>query len=414
MNTTPTGDRFVSVVIPTFNHATFLPDAIDSALGQDYRNFEIVIVDDGSTDGSRAVAAGYLDRVRYIWQENAGLSAARNAGINAARGGHIAFLDADDTWSPTFLSTVMARWQADPELGAVYTGFSTMDRAGRALPQNGTAAVPEDALHDRLLDGEFFVPSAVVVKRDCFDNVGLFDETLRGSEDWDMWMRVARKYRFAGIPTPLVNYRVHGSNMSGNPEYMLRYQLMVVEKHFGPPGGPPESWPREQQRALAAVYRYAVQGYYLRGDAATAGQYLRCALEANPDLCNNVDMYYELGCADRPLGQRSIRAPIDVEKNGRFVLATLHEIFDQPNLSTRLRGRRRPAIGHACLAMGLLSYGIGRVDLARRYLINGLATNPRLLSDWRAVNTLARSVLGLRVIRALRTMASAGRQVHAR
>ena len=387
----------VSVVIPTFNHAAFLPAAIKSALDQDFADLEIIVVDDGSTDETRAIAAGYGDRVQYLWQENAGLSAARNAGIRAARGQFVALLDADDVWLPDFLSTVMGRWRDDPGLGAVYTGFYSIDQEGHRLPQVSTSTVPAEELYDRLLDGEFFVPSAVVTRRDCFDRVGFFDEALRGSEDWDMWLRVSREYRMAGLPLPLVHYRIHGSNMSGRPDYMLRYQLMVVDKHFGLDDGPPETWPRGRQRAYAAVCRFAAQGYYLAADVEASRRYLGLALEANPDLCVSVDLFYELGCADQPLGQRSIHARLNIEKNAAYLLSSLDQIFSWPGVPPRLRPRARTARGHALLALGLLAYGNERLGLARGYMARALVADPRLLTHRSVLPTLGKALLGRRL-----------------
>ena len=392
----------VSVVIPNFNHGRFLSEAIESALEQEYRDLEIIVVDDGSTDDSRAVVEQHGGKVRYLWQENRGLPAARNTGIRAACGQYVAFLDADDSWLPQFVSSVMARWRQDPALGAVHTGFYSMDHDGRRLPQVGVSTVADDRMHERLVDGEFFVPSSVVARRECFERVGLFDERLRGSEDWDMWLRVAQEYRFAGIARPLVNYRIHGSNMSGDPDYMLRYQLMVAAKHFGPPEGSRESWPPDKQRAYAAVYRYAAQGYYLRGDLVNSRLYLRLALEANPALCECLDLYYELGCADQPLGRRTAGAHIDLEKNASFVLASLDDVFSNPPPSTRLRHRRRGAFGHAYLALGLLAYGSQRLDLVRDYVPRALMSGPPLCLRRDAWSTLGKALLGRRLLRTAR------------
>jgi hypothetical protein len=390
--------NLVTVVIPTFNHGRFLRCAVESALAQSSREREIVVVDDGSTDDSRAVAASYGEAVRYIRQENRGLSAARNTGIGAASGEYIALLDADDVWLPGFLDSAVGRLEADTHLGAVHTGCYCVDESGLRLPQVCVSTVPPDGMYDRLLDGEFFVPSSVVVRRACFARTGLFDETLRASEDWDMWLRVAREYRFGSVDKPLVNYRVHGGNMSGDPDHMLRYQAMVVRKHFGAPEGPADGWPSERRRAYAAVCRYAAQGYYLRGDAELSRRYLCLALRSNPALSHSVDMFYELACGDQPLGRRSVHAPVNVRKNAAFLLSTLDENLLEPEL----RSVRRAAIAHACLAVGLVAYGRGDSDFARRHLLRALLWEPRLLGRRAMRATLLRATAGPRAVAALK------------
>lgn len=393
----------VSVIIPTYNYAHFVKEAIQSVLNQDFDDYEIIVVDDGSTDSTPEVVAQFGRKVRYIRQENMGLSSARNTGIKAAQGEFIALLDADDIWLPGFLSATIARMEAEPYLGAVHTGFYFVDEHGRRLPQTNLETVPDDQMYDRLLDGEFFVPASVVTRRECFERVGLFDETFRGSEDWDIWLRVAREYRFAGIPKPLLNYRMHGSNMSKDPAYMLHYQLMVVEKNFGSASGSPETWPVERRRAYATVYRYAAQGYYLKNDRQKGEHYLRLALEANPALTGSLDMFYELGCADQPLGRRGDPAHLDVEKNAGLLLSGLAAIFALPDLSDRLRVRRRQAVAHAYWALGLLGYGSGNLGLARAYLLQAVVNHPRLGMKRQVWSTFAKTMLGRRLLHTLKS-----------
>lgn len=376
---TPTGNHgLISVVIPTYNHAHFLGDAIASALNQSYAPVEIIVVDDGSTDNSRSVVEGFGKSVRYIRQENRGLSGARNTGIRAAQGAYIALLDADDFWEPAYLATVHGVLAADPTLGAVYTGLHFVNSKGERLPQPSVATVPSDQLYDRLLDGEFFAPSAVLVRRACFAEVGLFDEALRASEDWDMWLRVARAYPFAGIAQPWLNYRVHGNNMSADPEYMLRYQTMVVQKHFGMPEGGVEQWSLARRRAWAATTYFAAQGYFLRGDDAKGQHYLRQAFEANPALTENVDLFYELGCVDQPLGQRGDPATLNLDKNGATLLATLATIFANPALAPSVRAKRAAAFAHANLALGSLAYNSRQPEKARVFWLQALRDAPHL------------------------------------
>lgn len=392
----------VSVIIPAFNYGRYLPEAIESALNQDHAAREVIVVDDGSTDDSLAVVARFGSAIRCIRQENAGLSAARNTGIRAAQGTYIALLDADDSWLPRFLSTALAPWRDRPGLGAVHSGFQCIDEGSRPLPQVCVSTVPDGQMYDRLLDGEFFVPSAVVTRRECFDRVGLFDERLRGSEDWDMWLRVARQYPFGGLAEPLVNYRIHGHNMSADPEYMLRYQRMVVEKHFGLVEGPSQDWPVARQRAFGAACRYAAQGHYFRGNLSSSAEYLRLALEANPALCASVDMYYDLAWADQQLGRRNAGGQPNLESNAAFLLHSLAEAFRHWNASPRLRPWRTRAFGNAYLALGMVAYGSGRLDLARHYMTKALLCGPALWPDGRIWGTLAKAMAGRRVLGAAR------------
>lgn len=398
----------ISVVIPTYNHVRFLADAIQSALEQSYPTVEIIVVDDGSTDNTYALVESFGDRVHYIWQENRGLSGARNTGIAAAQGEYIALLDADDFWEPNYLETVHRVLAADPQLGAVYSGLQFVNSKGERLPQPCVSIVPSDQLYDRLLDGEFFAPSAVLVRRTCFDQVGVFDLALRASEDWDMWLRVAQVYGFAGVAQPLLNYRVHGSNMSGDPEYMLRYQTMVVRKHFGAPEGDPSQWPAPRQRAWAATCYFAAQGYFLRGDDAKGQAFLRQAFEANPSLTAQVDLFYELGCVEQPLGQRGNPATLNLSKSAERLQRALAAIFNDPTLAPRVQPKRRTAFAHAYLALGLLAYNSQQREQARAFWVQALQHAPKLAAQRTFLTRLARTFVkpGLRA--ALRTLTSPG------
>lgn len=391
-------EHLVSVVIPNYNHGRFVGDAIRSVLNQIYQSFEIIVVDDGSTDNSREVVAQFGNRVQYIWQQNKGLPGARNKGLLAACGKYIAFLDSDDCWLPAFLQTTLERLEADLSLGAVHTGFFFMDSVGGLLPQVGTYVVPDDQMYDRLLDGEFFMPSSVVVRRTCFEKVGLFDETLRFSEDWDMWLRVAREFRFAGIPEPLLKYRIHGNNMTSNPEKNLRYQGMVIAKHFGLLDGLPETWPRERQRAAAWMYRFAAQGFYHQGDQLLGQRYMQLALEANPSLAHCLDWFYELGCVDKPLGQRGDSTQLRLEKNATVLFESLDKIFSQPDISSRLRVHKNEAYGYAFWALGMLAYISSNFHQARIYLWRALLTEPALRKQLQLWITLLKALLGKRLL----------------
>lgn len=224
----------VSVVIPTYNHARFLAQAIESALGQTLRPFEVIVVDDGSTDDSARILSRYADRIQVIRQTNQGVATARNAGAAVASGDLLAFLDADDVWLPGKLEKQAQRFQADPELGLVHCGFEEIDEKGRRLRShlNGLEGwVADEMLLFRrpvILGGG----SAVALPRTVFHEVGGFDPRLSTSADWDLYHHVARLRRVGFVQEVLLQYRYHASNMSSNVKAMEHDMLLAYAKAF--------------------------------------------------------------------------------------------------------------------------------------------------------------------------------------
>lgn len=198
----------VSVVVPTYNRPRELTRAVESVLAQSWTDFEVLVVDDGSTDDTGRVAKSFSDnRVRYLRQpRNQGVSEARNRGIREARGGLVAFLDSDDEWEPEKLERQVALLEAAPRgVGLVYTGSR---RAGG--PRDGEVFIPScrgdvyrEMLHHNVFDTG---SSSVVAKRDVLEQVGGFDSSFPSMEDYDYWIRLARVCRVDFVPEPLVTY----------------------------------------------------------------------------------------------------------------------------------------------------------------------------------------------------------------
>ena len=223
----------VSFVIPNYNHACYLGQAIASALAQTYPNVEIIVVDDGSTDDSRAVAGAFGDRIRCIYQQNAGLSAARNTGIRAAQGEYIALLDADDLVEPAYVERLLAALAEAPQAAGAYCGFRFVDQDNRPLNRVEQRITAPGALYSALLNGNYWVPESLLARRSCYQAMGEFDSTLRACEDWDVWLRFSRHYALVGIDDVLVRYRVVTGSMSSDPRRMLGNRLVVLAKHAG-------------------------------------------------------------------------------------------------------------------------------------------------------------------------------------
>ena len=226
----------VSIIIPCYNTAQYLGEAVASALGQTYTDFELLIIDDGSTDATREISSCFLSdrRVRYFRQDNRGLSAARNKGIELSRGEFIALLDADDVWEPEKLASQLSLFDTMPKCALAFTDFSTFNEYGVIASEKNSVILEREITVDfetLYRRNNFIYPSTVMIRRGLFETVGDFDVTLKSAEDYDMWLRIARASRLAGIGSRLVRIRQHGSSMSQNIPRMLENEIAVIEKN---------------------------------------------------------------------------------------------------------------------------------------------------------------------------------------
>jgi glycosyltransferase involved in cell wall biosynthesis len=221
-----------SVIIPTFNRAAFLREAIDSVRAQTEKDFELIVVDDGSTDDTRALVAEYGDRIRYFVQPNAGVSAARNLGIRHARGKFIAFLDSDDLWLPKKLARQMQWMAAHPNLLLCYTD-EVWIRRGVRVNQKLIHAKAGGWIYPLCLPRCIISPSSVLLRREVFDAVGWFDEQLPVCEDYDLWLRAASRFEVGFIPELLIVKRGgHPDQLSQREWGNDRYRVAALRKIY--------------------------------------------------------------------------------------------------------------------------------------------------------------------------------------
>lgn len=217
----------VSVVIPCFNQARYLRQAIRSAFEQSLPPLECIVVDDGSTDETAAVAE--LLHARVIRQPNRGVSAARNAGLAAARGELVVFLDADDVLLPAALDTEAGALAANRAIDAVVTRCEAMDEAGTAIPVVHHRIDPDNLYRDWLSRNFVWTPGAAMFRRDALTALGGFGEDLGAAADYALYLRLAREGRVAFVEGAAVRYRRHATSMSRDPALMLRATMKALQ-----------------------------------------------------------------------------------------------------------------------------------------------------------------------------------------
>jgi glycosyltransferase involved in cell wall biosynthesis len=274
----------LSVIITCYNYSKYLVGCVESALRQTHRDIEVIIVNDGSTDDTDDVVRRFLfdPRIRYIKQNNAGQASAKNTGIRQATGELLAFLDADDLWESSKLEKQVPLF-SDPAVGVVYSRARYIDEGGREAPfeLSGKYLKPRSGHVTENLFMDNFVPfSSSVARRHCLEEFGGFDESLKMGIDWDLWLRLSTKYKFAYVDQPLLLYRLgHSGQMSRNAEERQRCSDRIMRNFLERfPGVIP---PFLQREALA--YTYCNRGYYFSGfDRSTSNRMYLMALRYKP------------------------------------------------------------------------------------------------------------------------------------
>ena len=227
----------VSVIIPTYNRAHLIGRAIKSVLNQTYQDFELIIINDGSTDNTEEIIKDFQkkdERIKYICHgKNKGGSAARNTGIKVARGEYIAFQDADDEWLPEKLKKQMEIFKnTSSNVGLVYTGFWIIrDNQKTYIPQSWVKQKDGD-IYIELLKDNFVGTPTILIKKKCFQKVGVFDETLPRLQDWELVIRLSKYYNFKCIDEPLLISYYTTDSISANYKALIEAHELILTKHY--------------------------------------------------------------------------------------------------------------------------------------------------------------------------------------
>jgi len=274
----------LSIVIPAFNVERFVSDAVSSALAQTVADVEVIVVDDGSTDGTVRVLSGFGDpRLRVIRQPNRGVSAARNAGIAAARAPYVGFIDGDDAWEPNKAERHLALMESDPSIGISFSHSLWMDAGGRLDGRVLFTPLERPVLRDMLVRNVLGNGSSPVVRADCLAAAGPFDEDLPTCEDWEMWVRVLRDTGMTArlVPEALTRYRVNPDSLTMNFAGFLAGAERAAARIERDTPGEPRALVR---RGLAICYRVAASKAFRKGDRRAGARYLAMALARSPGL----------------------------------------------------------------------------------------------------------------------------------
>jgi len=247
----------VSIIVANYNYGHYLAEALDSIRAQSISDWEAVIVDDGSTDDSIAIAERYLkdSRFRLIRQQHQGQPQTKNRGISEARGEFIAFLDADDRWLPTKLEKQLAIFRGRSNVGLVYTRRGFIDPSGTCCGIDQRPMYHGIVLNQLFRDN-FVCFSSVLLPRAVITQVGQFDEGLQLSIDYDWWLRIARSYEFVGINEPLVEYRTGHANLSRRVAERLDTAMQIMRRFQSDYDQPPRLSPRTIRTAWADTLRH--------------------------------------------------------------------------------------------------------------------------------------------------------------
>ncbi|MFA5294483.1 MAG: glycosyltransferase family A protein [Methanoregulaceae archaeon] len=222
----------VSIVIPVYNGSNFLREAIDSALAQTYTNFEILVVDDGSTDDTWKIIQSYGDEIRGIHKANGGVASALNCGIRNMRGKYFAWLSHDDLWLPDKLEKQIHFFEVNSNYKICYSDYFVIDFSGKVLKTVETPWYPRQKAIRELFKSGYINGCTIIVEKTCFDKVGLFSEQLKYTQDNEMWIRLSREYEMGRVPEKLMNQRRHSLQGSKNISPFFSEKTSMLDDAF--------------------------------------------------------------------------------------------------------------------------------------------------------------------------------------
>lgn len=388
---------YVSVIIPTYNRKLYVQEAVDSVLAQTYTDYEIIVIDDGSTDGtSEALSFRYGDKIQYVWQENQGESVARNRGVELAQGKYIAFLDSDDLWLPEKLSEQILFLDKYPNFSFVFTQAWQIDADGRKVSDRkiNESVQPEFLILERLcFDNLVEAPSTVIVARNVLQASGGFDPGIRYGEDYDLFLRLRLFTDMGIIPQPLACIRKHEGSQCHFPSAEINAQrreahLLALKKLF-------DLWteatPELQRQAFAWQYaKSALLEAVARNELSTK-VCLEQAATYDPGLFTRNQRF---GRAVATQAAWLYESEQNLSSSVSFVKFVLKALAEAGYYN---RSIQRKILTQSYLSLGFTSYQVPDNKVTRHCLIRALALNPSNIKNIGLLSLLFEATFGKRI-----------------
>ena len=276
----------ISVIIPAYNAEKTIQETVQSVLNQTFTDFELLIVDDGSQDATLDIIKRISDpRIQVSSYPNAGANISRNRGLAQAAGEYVSFLDADDLWTPDKLEAQLNALQTNTQAAVAYSWTDCIDESGQFSRHGGSVTVNGNVLAELLIINFLSNGSNALIRKQAIAELGGFDESLSACQDWDMWLRLAAKYEFVGVPYPHILYRVSTNSISSNVVVLEQAVLTVIERVFSQT---PASWYYLKKYSLGNMYKYllfkAFDGYPNRQTGQAAIRFLWQTLKYDPSM----------------------------------------------------------------------------------------------------------------------------------
>lgn len=291
--------NMVSVIIPAYNKADFTCRAVESVLNQTYKNIELIVVDDGSTDDTRQRLSVYADRIQYIYKDNGGACSARNLGMRHAKGDLIGFLDCDDMYAVNKVELGVEYLNSHPEAGFIHTAAYFIEREDQVVSTySHRKSRHQGWISRRLIFGNYICNSTVMVRRSCLDTVGLFDESIFTPADWDLCLRLAERYRVGYINIPLTKYRVSDNYIFNRLELAQKEELVVVTNYCRRNSFVSE---RFKDRVLSYLHLRFAECYFIKDDEQRMNSEFRQAFALCPWNLKAFGLFFLFFFARRPL-----------------------------------------------------------------------------------------------------------------